>query len=122
MKRVMPVPKPCEPDMIHIYTCQKCGKHTVTVDIHEGVTPFMLRCRASGREGDCDGMAESSFYLRGPKPAWIPEPGWEWFTPTGSEYHKLSEEMKDHVDMGGLDLRRRAAPSALKAFSVEVIP
>jgi hypothetical protein len=39
-------------------------------------------------------------------PADTPEPGWEWFKPEGSEYRKLSREMRKHVDKGGLDIRR----------------
>ena len=33
----------------NIYTCPKCGGQTVTIDVDEGVTPFMLRCRATGK-------------------------------------------------------------------------
>jgi hypothetical protein len=91
----------------NVYTCQKCGGFTVTVDVDEGVTPFMLRCRASGREGDCDGTAYSAMYPEGPRPKHIPPPAWEWFKPTGSEYRKLSAAMKEHVDRGGLDIRKR---------------
>ena len=40
---------------INVYVCQKCGGLTVTVDVDEGVTPFMLGCRATGKESDCDG-------------------------------------------------------------------
>ena len=88
----------------NIYTCEKCGGITVTIDVDEGVTPFMLRCRASSNEADCDGYAQSSMYRvpQGPSP----EPKWEWFRPTGIEYRKLSREMRDHVDKGGLDLRK----------------
>jgi hypothetical protein len=64
----------------------------------------MIRCRATGQEGDCDGMAQSSMYR---VPADTPEPGWEWFKPCGSEYRKLSRQMRDHVDKGGLDIRRK---------------
>jgi hypothetical protein len=93
----------------NVYTCRKCGGRTITLDVDEdGVTPFMLRCRASGNEGDCDGMAESSMYRI---PADTPAHGWEWFRPRGSEYRKLSREMKYHVDNGGLDIRK-AGPAA----------
>ena len=98
-------PKLAAPDRINVWTCQKCGGHTVCIDIHEGCTPFMLGCRASGREGDCKGMAQSNFYRVtrdfGP-------PQWEWFKPVGSEYRKLNREMREHVDKGGLDIRKRA--------------
>ncbi len=100
-------PRPAAPDRVNVYTCEKCGGYTVTIDIHEGVTPFMLRCRASGREGDCNGMAESSCYPKGPRPSHIPEPAWEWFKPVGSEYRKLNRDMREHVDKGGLDIRKR---------------
>ena len=102
-------PIPAAPGRINVWTCPKCGGHTVCIDIHEGVTPFMLRCRASGREGDCDGMATSAFYPKGAPPSHITEPAWEWFKPTGSEYRKLSRAMREHVDKGGLDIRKRAA-------------
>ena len=29
----------------------------------------------------------------------------EWYKPTGEEYEKLSPEMKEYVDKGGLDMR-----------------
>lgn len=100
-------PKLAHPDRVNVYVCQKCGGYTVTIDIHEGITPFMIRCRASGKEGDCSGMAESSFYPKGKLPAHIQPPAWEWFKPIGSEYKKLNRVMRKHVDKGGLDLRKK---------------
>ena len=97
-------PKDVAPNRINVYVCRKCGGNTVTIDIHEGVTPFLLRCRATGREGDCDGMAQSSFYRPEMEHA---SPAWEWFKPVGSEYRKLNRDMREHVDKGGLDIRRR---------------
>ena len=38
----------------NVYVCQKCGGLTVTLDRDQGTTPFMIGCRASGKEGDCD--------------------------------------------------------------------
>jgi hypothetical protein len=89
----------------NVYTCQKCGGKTITLDLAEGVTPFMLGCRASGNEFECDGFAQSAMYRI---PHDTPEHGWEWFRPVGSEYRKLSRAMKEHVDNGGLDIRKRA--------------
>lgn len=97
-------PTLAEPNRINVYQCRKCGGLTVTIDIHVGVTPFILNCRATGREGDCGGHAESWFYRT---VAGIPPPAWEWFKPVGSEYRKLHRAMREHVDMGGLDIRRR---------------
>jgi hypothetical protein len=80
----------------------------VTIDVHEGITPFMIRCRA-GRKRDCTGMAESEFYPEErPLPPHIPmPPAWEWFKPVGRQYRKLSWAMREHIDKGGLDLRKR---------------
>lgn len=87
----------------NIYTCKKCGGVTITIDIDDGVTPFMIRCRASGNEDRCDGMAQSCMYR---VPVETPDAEWEWFKPTGSQYLKLSRDMREHVDKGGLDLRK----------------
>jgi hypothetical protein len=100
----MSKPELAPPNRINIYVCEKCGGNTVTIDIHEGCTPFMLDCRASGKEGDCDGMAQSSFYRVSPL---SPEPQWEWFKPIEEDYDSLSPAMRQHVDDGGLDIRRR---------------
>lgn len=53
------------------------------------------------------GLAQSSFYPRGPKPSHIPEPTWEWYSPTKAELVAMSEETLKHVKNGGLLLRER---------------
>lgn len=35
---------------INVYVCRKCGGHTVTVDVDDGVTPFMIGCHAKESE------------------------------------------------------------------------
>lgn len=95
----------------NVYTCSTCGGYTVTVDIHEGVTPMLLACRASGRLGDCDGRAVSAGYPTGPRPAHIPEPAWEWYRPTPKAARRMSDDMRHHVEMGGLALRERRSAS-----------
>jgi hypothetical protein len=98
---------------INVYTCQVCGKHSVTVDVDKGVTQSMIGCRAqNGSRRKCIGMAYSSFYPRGPKPAHIGEPQWEWYKPTDEQLKAhysggLLEQMREHVAKGGLDLRGR---------------
>lgn len=87
------------------YRCRDCGGLTVTIDVDDGVTPMFLACRASGREGDCPGTAGSMMYPQGPRPAHIPEPAWEWFRPRTVQ--GLDAETRDHVQRGGLLLRRR---------------
>lgn len=51
------------------YICQKCGGVTIARHDDEGVTPFILRCRAKdtkpagvGRAHGCEGHAESQFF------------------------------------------------------------
>ena len=87
----------------NIYTCRKCGGVTITLDIDEGITPFLILCRASGQEGDCDGLAESSMYQ---VQIDTPPALWEWFKPEGQDYLNLSKAMRAHVDNGGLDIRK----------------
>jgi hypothetical protein len=101
---------------LNVYTCRKCKRHTVTVDVDEGVTPFLIQCRQGPRRR-CTGMAVSSFYPRGPKPPHIGEPQWEWYKPSDEQLNKLYfgdvlDQMREHVEKGGLDLRARtkAAP------------
>lgn len=78
------------------YTCQTCGGQTITVDREEGVTPFMIECRATK---DCDGDMYSSFYrdVEG-------VPTYEWRKPDPVEYAGMSPAMRDHIDRGGLNL------------------
>lgn len=86
----------------NVYTCTKCGGFTTTIDRDEGVTPFMIRCRA--KDG-CDGWAQSSFYPKGPRPAHIPPPSIEWYRPSQEEIAGLDPAMREHVGKGGLLMR-----------------
>ncbi len=107
--KTAPTPVEAQPERVNVYICPVCAGYTVTIDIHHGVTPFMLGCRASGRPGDCGGMAESSFYPKGPRPPHIPPPQWEWYTPLEGEYRRLNRDMREHVDKGGLMIRKKKA-------------
>ena len=82
------------------YVCQTCGQSIVTVDIEEGVTPFMIGCKATK---DCDGDMYSSFYGVGQSL----EATFEWYKPTDfSQYpEEHRDAMREHVEMGGLDIR-----------------
>jgi hypothetical protein len=93
----------------NIYTCTMCGGRTVTVDCDEGVTPFMIDCRASGEDGDCDGMAQSSFYH---VPPGTPPPQWEWYAPGEEEIERATPGMRWHARQGGLFLRKLSYPLA----------
>lgn len=102
---------------INIYQCQY-GCLNVTVDVDEGVTPFMIGCEFTGRidrplnpffakDGKCIGNATSCFYPTGPKPSNIGEPTHEWYKPEKKEYEKLHKLEIEHVERGGLLLRPR---------------
>lgn len=92
------------------YVCKECGGVTNTIHVNDGVTPFMLDCRATD---GCKGMATSSFYPRGPRPARIPAPTWEWYTPGADQPLKNGERY--HVEQGGV-LLRALTPSTRERF------
>lgn len=79
------------------YTCQKCGKHIITEDRDEGVTPFMIGCRVTL---GCDGLMHSSFY----RDVGNESPTFIWRKPSRKEYKRASRAMRDHFDQGGLDI------------------
>lgn len=82
---------------INTYVCNTCKESIVTVDRDEGVTPFMLACRATD---GCSGMMQSSMYLCNQSVA----PAWEWYRPLNLK--GLDEGTRDHVSKGGLLLQR----------------
>lgn len=85
---------------INVYTCQ-LGHQTVTVDLEEGVTPFMIRCKQKhGLKYDCTEMAQSCMYAC-PQ---ILTPEYEWYKPT--DLKKLNKGEREHVAQGGLLLRK----------------
>lgn len=115
-------------ERLNLYLCEH-GCHNVTVDVDEGVTPFMIRCNFTGRKdrplnpskainGRCVGMARSCFYPQS-IPDGIPYPivTHEWYKPLTidkANYFNengvalyLSIEEIDHVEQGGLLLRPR---------------
>ena len=106
-------------DKRNVYECQKCGGKVVTVDVHEGVTPFMISCHAGG-EPDlerCGGMMHSHFYRD--LSAYKTEPSWEWFSPTTAELDdyvlgidpRTVHGTVEHVRKGGLLMRRTPTPT-----------
>jgi hypothetical protein len=109
------------------YYCPSCRGLTLTITVDEGTTPMFLACRRAGLEPDvneCKGSAASLMYppetffrlidathseVGQPPDQWVPTADWEWYRPHGVDLLKLSAEMREHVDRGGLVLRRRAA-------------
>lgn len=86
----------------NIYVCDKCKGHVVTIDKDEGVTPFMIECKATIF---CDGMMQSSFYRVFDQNM---RADWEWYRPTAPEIVK--PHLQHHVDQGGLLLRKAGRP------------
>ncbi len=87
----------------NVYTCHLCGVMQVTVDVDEGVTPFMVPCSTK----ECMGPRTSAFYPRAPRPPSLPAPTHEWYKPAQEEISKLSDGNREHVLKGGLLLRKR---------------
>lgn len=85
----------------NIYTCQVCGKSIVTVDVHEGTTPFMTKCWETD---GCPGPMVSAGYR---VPVDCPPPQWEWYRPSLHKLRELDFATQDHVRRGGLILRLR---------------
>lgn len=88
----------------NIYRCPR-GHETVTVDLDEGTTPFMIGCRSDADGQRCDLDAHSSFYQ-----------GYAGQTPTHGWYrpglwHRLYLRLRepatyDYCKQGGLLLKR----------------
>lgn len=81
---------------VNCYICDKCDHITKTIDIDDGVTPFLHRCEKCGE------FAESTFYNDV-----IPDkkPTQEWYRPTLEQCMKLrkkDESLLEHVLNGGL--------------------
>ena len=89
----------------NVYICEFCGGFTTTIDVDEGVTPMFLDCRASGKTGNCPGMAVSQMYPEGRRPGHIPPPTFEWYRPSPEEVEKMDPAMQDHISKGGLEIR-----------------
>lgn len=85
---------------VNEYTCEKCGYTTRTINAVDGVTPFMIRCRAAVPD-TCEGMAQSEFY----RCSQSERPRFEWYRPDDSEFAALSEAMRAHVEKGALLIR-----------------
>lgn len=80
-----------------------CPLHkTITVDLVKGVTPFAIRCRYPG----CNEIAYSVGY-RVPS-AYAETASHEWYRPDSTELSTLDRETREHVENGGLLLRKKA--------------
>lgn len=86
---------------VNEYICTRCGWKAITVDLHEGTTSFIIRCEAA----NCGGEAHSLFYRVDQNQ----QPTHEWYRPLSTSERKAlkNEAVKQHVEMGGLLLRKR---------------
>jgi hypothetical protein len=98
------------------YSCQSCPARFVTIDVDEGVTPFMVSHAKFELGTLCTGMCHSHFYK-------IPqdlEPTHEWYLldmPTARKRYRREPAMVDHIERGGLLLRAR--PGAPRTVRVD---
>jgi hypothetical protein len=93
------------------YFCSHCRKVTITVDVDEGVTPAFIKCPHCNKS-----MAQSFMYqipgcmyfgeFKDGKMTILPA-DYEWYHPIGNNYLCLSKGEKEHVDKGGLIMRKR---------------
>ena len=84
----------------NIYVCRECKGHIVTVDRDDGTTPFMTNCEAT--EG-CRGTMQSSLYRVFDQTM---AAGFEWYRPDSSQMKSATLHTLDHVNNGGLLLRK----------------
>lgn len=99
-----------KPWRINLYVCQAHKNHiTTTVDVDEGVTPFMITCP------HCGGTSYSKMYpSHRPIPDWIPEPSFEWYAPSREQVDAgvFAEAEIEHINRGGLMMRERTEAPA----------
>lgn len=110
---------PAQSGRKNAYYCEVCGGYVCTVDRDEGVTPMFLACRAKGDDprNRCWGTSKSMMYPAEPWPekdgfgTAIPtEPTWEWYAPGTDEANALDRGAFEHVQKGGLLLRKIGRP------------
>jgi hypothetical protein len=83
----------------NIYTCDECFGHVVTVDVADGVTPFLIGCKVTP---GCKGLMQSSMYRVFDKRM---RADFEWYAPTKEQTVALSAGLREHASKGGLVLR-----------------
>lgn len=96
------------------YTCELDEKHVITtVDKDAGTTPFMTvceDCKAIGLKSPQPGFRHpvmySSFYR---VPQGYPATH-EWYRPDAAETSKQNPSVRQHIEMGGLLLRKIGEP------------
>lgn len=103
------------PPAMNAYQCQRRKGHIViTIDMHPGVTPMFMNCRYP----HCPGTSSSMGYPSAPMPDILKTaPTFVWYRPSLREMMDLSQEFVDHINGGGLLLRR--CPQTVDEFMEE---
>jgi hypothetical protein len=109
------------------YICESCAKATTTINLVNGVTPFLIACP------HCGEPARSCFY----KVSQDLVPTHEWFRPSDGQLKSIARasaefaglngrdllrEMRRHRRAGGLELRKIEPGSTLLAKPIYDVP
>ena len=96
-------------DRRNAYFCSFCRRVTITVEVDAGVTPMFISCP------HCSAQAASFMYelpgcmrftFASGAFAIIPA-DFEWYKPNKRELKKLPKSTREHVNAGGLLMRKR---------------
>ena len=90
----------------NMYICDDCETVYITIDRDQGITPFLMSCKTN----KCEGMAQSSLYRVNQNIV----PDHEWYYPDKEEYIKQGPSTKQHIDKGGLLLRKIETQPCIK--------
>jgi hypothetical protein len=90
----------------NLYQCERDPSHLiVTVDLEAGVTPFLIECERCKEEGHRASMKSAMYHLHAMTVATH-----EWYRP--DSLAGFSRWTRDHLEKGGLILRKRESISA----------
>ena len=89
-----------EKGWVNGYHCDDCRDIIWTITADAGTTPMLLACRS---KENCRGTMHST-WGRQPFPIEELHIRWEWFMP--DDFSSYGEDMRQHLEAGGLDLRQ----------------
>ena len=82
----------------NLYVCEVCDLHIITIDRDNGTTPYLMGCQTEL----CNALMRSRVYRI--DQAWMPSH--EWYKPSEEETAKQNPAIKQHIEFGGLLLRK----------------
>lgn len=88
---------------INEYRCPTCNWKAITKTLVDGVTPMFIRCEGPKL---CDRNTLPAAVSMMYRVNQAQQPTHEWYRPEGEELEKAVPSVKDHVEAGGLLLRR----------------